>query len=396
MKGFSEMMVWVDLKSQLPDKIVIRDSDPQHPMEIRFEKITWNEPLDAQLFSLKTPAGYKSGTVMTEPRSAQPAPPPTSPSETSKMLEQGILSHDRAPFRILWDREGKSITAMLRDPETTPIQNRRRYELRQWEVATGKLLWSETVAGASCVAASPNGKTLATVIGYEVQLRDATTGKVTRTWETDKDLSPLVFSPDGRILAAGITEWGQGGRQESGGVQFWDVERAVLLRTIPDDKVTTTLKYSIDGQQVVTASNVGPVKLWDASTGELQRVFPGSNAEFSPDGETLACPSMSPTEDKTVTKIDLFNLKSGALVKSLTGEKAATTSYPLWFSYSPDGRQLAVASWNETVTIWDVGTGERRQTITGHKGGVLVVSFAPDGKTLATGSEDKTLQLWKP
>ena len=155
---------------------------------------------------------------------------------------------------------------------------------------------------------------LATVIGYEVQLRDAATGDVTRTWATEEMLLPLAFSPDGKTLAAGIAEWGpHGGRggEMSGGVQFWNVEQGNLVRTIADDKPTTFLRYSPDGELLATSSNDGPVKLWDVATGELVRMFPGRRGDFSPDGQTIACISTRSAADKTIGRVDLYNVADG-------------------------------------------------------------------------------------
>jgi WD40 repeat protein len=258
--------------------------------------------------------------------------------------------------------------------------------------------WSHGVQGAGSVAASAAGQTLATVIGYEVQLRDSASGDVTRAWATDEPLSPLAFSPDGKILAAGITEWGPyGGRggEMSGGVQFWNVEQGSLLRTISDDEPTTFLRYSPDGQSLATASNDGPVKLWNASTGELIRIFPGRRADFSPDGQTIACVSIERDVNKTIGTFDLYNVADGARVRTLSSEPGPAASWLLCVSFSPDGRRLAATDWNGTVTLWDVATGRRERTIADHQAGVLTAAFSPDGSTLATGGEDRTLRLWK-
>ena len=61
-------------------------------------------------------------------------------------------------------------------------------QLRQWDVATGRLRWSETAAGSGWVAGTADGRLLATVIGDEIQLRSAASGKVARKWATNERL----------------------------------------------------------------------------------------------------------------------------------------------------------------------------------------------------------------
>ena len=398
-KGNKEMLVWIDVERGLPAKIVIRNPDPKHPMEFRFEDFAWNKPLDASLFSLSIPEGFQRGVVAEMPSPKKPSPISPTPPDNPNYSTDGVLSRDRVPARIVWGAEGKTITALMRDPESVPPTERREHELRQWDVATGKLRWSVPIAGANWLAASPASDRLAIVIVYEIQLRDAASGKVIRTWATDQPLAPLAFSPDGKTLAAGITEWGRhGGKggKEFGGVQFWDVERASLVRSIADDKPVTFVRYSVDGKHLATSSNSGPLKLWDVATGELTRIFPARDpADFSPDGQTIACASMAPRPDENVGRVDLYNLRNGSLTKSFVSEKGATASWLLSGAFSPDGRLLVASDWNGTVTLWNVATGERKQTITDHQAGVLSVAFAPNGEMLATGSEDKTLRLRK-
>ena len=242
------------------------------------------------------------------------------------------------------------------------------------------------------MAKTANGKTLATVYNFEVELRDAATGKITQKWAAEEYLSAMDFSPDGKILAAGIAEWGQyGGRggKQWGGVQFWDVERASLVRTISDDKPLQFLRYSADGKFLATSSGTA-VKLWNISTGELARIFPGlCKADFSPDGQTIACQMASSAVDKNIGRVDLYNLRDGSLVRSFVSEKGPAASWLCCVSFSPDGRLLAASDWNGTVTLWDVASGQRKLTIVDHKAGVHWVAFAPDGRTLATAARIK-------
>ena len=63
-------------------------------------------------------------------------------------------------------------------------------------------------------------------------------------------------------------------------------------------------------------------------------------------------------------------------------------------SWSPDGKQLASASDDETVRLWDAATGKEQAHAQGTRGRVLSVAWSPDGKRLASASDDRTVKLW--
>ncbi|RKP38942.1 WD40-repeat-containing domain protein [Dimargaris cristalligena] len=77
---------------------------------------------------------------------------------------------------------------------------------------------------------------------------------------------------------------------------------------------------------------------------------------------------------------------------SLTGHTEAV----LQVSFSPDGNQLASASGDTTVRIWDLNTETPRFTCEGHTNWVLSLAWSPDGTRLASGSMDNTVRLWDP
>ncbi len=386
--GASEMLVWVDTKTELPAKIVIRDTDPKHPTEFLADEFVWNEVLDPKLFSLEIPAGYELLKQAAPPTDKAPAVA----DQNALAFENGILK-DRVPVQIVWQPGGERLTAIMQDPETARTHQN---QLRQWDVKTGSMVWSQDIAGSREFALSRDGQKLVTVIGYEVQLRDAATGKVTQTWASQERLGPLAFSPDGKTLIAGIMEWGQfGGRggKESGGIEFWDVEHGTLMRTVTDDQPTTFLEYSPDGQSIATSPNAGPIKLWEAGTGKLVRIVPGLGcASFSPDGETIACVAGATPSAEKVGVVDIYRIKDGTKLKSLSSPAGTTTSYQLHVAYSPDGRFVTASDWNGTVTVWNVDSGE--QVLTFDEGpGVHSAVFSPDAKSLATGCENQTLRL---
>ncbi len=62
-------------------------------------------------------------------------------------------------------------------------------------------------------------------------------------------------------------------------------------------------------------------------------------------------------------------------------------------AFSPDGKQLLTGSEDNTLKLWDAGTGLLLRTFGGHTGTARSVSFVPGGKQILSGSGDR-LKLW--
>ncbi len=115
-------------------------------------------------------------------------------------------------------------------------------------------------------------------------------------------------------------------------------------------------------------------------TGHTDRVI---SVAFSPDGKRLA----SAGWDQAAK---VWDAASGQEMLTLKGHTKPVTSV----AFSPDGKRLASASHDRTVMVWDTMSGQETLTLQGHTNMVTSVAFSADGKRLASSSNDGTVKVW--
>jgi WD40 repeat protein len=209
---------------------------------------------------------------------------------------------------------------------------------------------------------------------------DARTGQQ-REWHALSDLETLwCFSPDARVLASGSDD-----------LTIWDTSSGQALTSVAQDSWVTAVAFAPDPSFVATGHDDGSVCYWDAAGhfrkfGKALRQHdrPISALAISADGKLLAAAS----EDLTIS---LWDLADGRHLGALRGH---TDRIPALAWDPSSGGVLVSAGWDTTARVWSAHTLEPVILLNCHANEVTALAFSADGSRLACADSALAVHLW--
>jgi WD40 repeat protein len=206
----------------------------------------------------------------------------------------------------------------------------------------------------------------------KIQFADFETGEELSMPGAGAALMPWEFSADGKTLFTRCNE--KHGEPEL--VQAWDVATG---KELPDQR----------RREKVHAPKQD--EIFDAGDGRTIRfknlehrfdIFDAKTAQVLFNHKIVCYPAWSVSADRKrlaifdVTQFRVVDLSTFADIKVFPSVSQGIREY----LFSPDGATLAATSYDGTMRLYDVATGEKRL----ERAGVGNVVFAPDGRTFAT------------
>ena len=277
------------------------------------------------------------------------------------------LTPGAVPARIQFSSDSKRLLVFERSSGLA---------VTHWDVETGVKLRTTPLDPAAytfSAAFTPDGRLLA-IAGREsmITILDVDAGETTKLCVPAlKEVRSMIFSPDNHeLFVEGRTETGAG----AAALDLANGRQAVA----PWNATTENSCWTHSSEVFTLFPAVSRVGWWNPATGSSRVITCES-------GEAFGTPSLSRDGKLLITfgygsrRLLSWSASDMKLDRNFLGHLEQIACAAI----SPSGDTLASSSFDRTIRLWDIATGEELLTFDGFVGTVQDMHFSLDGKALA-------------
>ncbi|KAI8849672.1 hypothetical protein BC829DRAFT_432357 [Chytridium lagenaria] len=300
------------------------------------------------------PAISNSGT--TSIASFKQTLPPSKPP----LCKSTSVTHWDAYLSVL-KGHSSSVISVMYSPDGKSIVSASDEGIIVWDSASFALEKKFTGVDITAMAFHPDGGSIAVASKERMEIRDIVSGSPIVSIECRG--RGVVFSRCGSKIITG---------SEEGVVKVFDAKTGAFEKLLEGHReFVKAVGVSPDGRKVVTGCFGGEVRVWDLETGKCELV-----AKHGDKVMCGFCAGWGELSDAQKGQEEILYIeKPSVMFKGHAGSIASVV-------FSGDGGKLITCSMDTNVFVWDVDNGKIERVFEGHSFGVNDVSISPDGTRL--------------
>ena len=292
---------------------------------------------------------------------------------TTQMQSGASMKHEGPVYAVDFSADGKQVITGSADKT-----------IRLWDIAAAfensKVVCKHSGTLLSAFFNKEGTKILTTGNDAMARLWDLA-GNQTDSFKNNTTSKNAFFNPDGtKILSIGFDST----------VSIWNISDHKPIISLKVKNEPNCAAFSADGKLLITATAFdNAIYTWNIAGDSPARLIDSFryvadiiSIAFSIDGKNILIAS----EDSAAHILDAT---SGKLLKSFKHDDIVTSA-----AFSPDGKNVLTVSWDKTVRLWDIATEKRVGPPMKNSANTFTAVFSPDGKWIITAGADSAVHLW--